>query len=810
VNKEDDVLKIITQAGKAKVVAKAIPTELEPTKLPAVIQGRTFTLGETGKVVPATKKEIRAALKAEQKAVRLGVNQQKIRKEAIENINIRRGNTDFIEETLKGRHLSEEDIANVVLEDGTKLSDTLKIKRNPDKSLSTIITKAEVDDIVKTYTDEIPKQKWAKRNILVEGAQVPVDVAKKIELPYVWFERKGLNQIYDEMIMAGRDAESMKQIFIKRFEDAGLFKRHGWFTPNRFDITGQEAESISKYYLTRQGKGYNVALTDLSPKSQKFVEIFDNIIKETEPRFFDTAKKLGKTPGVVEDYAPIMTRDDIELLERGGTNMDWLFRKHPSFFSLKQRAEKVPVGIYELDYRKVASGWLEGITDFLNIGETTNHLKYLTGQGGPLENILKAEDLAYVNKWLKDITTPEQISKFAKLPRKGVAMGALGLNYASVVKQSLTQIPLTIIEKAPPKLHSEYAKAFGINVADLPSLRKRSGDIALKDMQGKIGRMFTGPLTEFDRTNAQLSLNALLDKELDRVVKAGVEIGDITPELRGLIEKKAQDTLDLWYGGFFKGQRPEAFRKEIGNFILMFLYPLTSQLNGFYRAVARAKGVTKTVQKSAEVLTAATVIAYLEQVIENLSLEWSDEKGMTQDIILSLTGNMPLAGNIAYSIANETDFTISPVLGNATKIMKNIGKGEGEKVVWGIAETFGVPKQIRRIKEGMEIMEEGGITDDEGKMLAPVKDTMELVRSFLRGKYGSVASQDWIRNIGEKTEDRRWFTAEVEFLQNGDYDRKAELYKGFDTQTQKELRNFLSEAQQNKLDKILEGKKSRW
>ena len=95
-------------------------------------------------------------------------------------------------------------------------------------------------------------------------------------------------------------------------------------------------------------------------------------------------------------------------------------------------------------------------------------------------------------------------------------------------------------------------------------------------------------------------------------------------------------------------------------------------------------------------------------------------------------------------------------------------------------------------------------------MLAPVADTMELVRSFLRGKYGSIASQDWVRNIGEKTEDRRWFVPEVEFLQNGDYDRKAELYKQFDKKTQKELYDFLSEAQQKKLDNALGEGKSSW
>jgi hypothetical protein len=262
----------------------------------------------------------------------------------------------------------------------------------------------------------------------------------------------------------------------------------------------------------------------------------------------------------------------------------------------------------------------------------------------------------------------------------------------------------------------------------------------------------------------------------------------------------------MWYGGFFKGQRPEAFRKELGNFILMFLYPLTSQLNGFYRHIATSKGFGGTAKATAEVLAAVTAIAYMEQAIENLTFEWSDAKGMAKDVLLSMSGNIPIIGNIAYSIANETEFTISPALGNISNILINLGKGENEKVLWSLASTLGLPKQIKRINEGMQIMEDGRITDNDGKMLAPVQDTMELVRSFLRGKYGSIAAQDWVRNIGEKSEDRRWFVPQVEFLQNGDYGRKAQLYRQFSVEEQKELRGYLSEEQQKKLDKALNEK----
>jgi len=795
---------------------------------PTVIQGETFTMGPSTTTSPtlkglktelkATQKEIKNAQIAAEKAAKLDAKEQKVRTDALSKLNRYRGSTDTIEGELKNKNLSQEDIENIVLEDGTKLLDAAKIKRNNDGSLSTVITKKELEDIKASYTDEVPKQKWEKKSILVNAKEIPINLLKSIELPYSYFERKGLSSIYDQVIESQRDAELMKSRLIEKFKDAGLYKEGGWFTANRFNLSKNEAEGVSEYYLGHQGHGKEIPITDLSSNGQKFVKVFDEIINETTKPFYEVARRMGKNPGVVENYAPIMTRDDIKLVDQGG-GQDWLFRKHPAFFSLKERVKRVPKEIYETDYRKVASRWLDGITQFITMGDTTNHLKYLINSD-EFKSLIKEQDYSIVSNWLKDITTPQISGSLAgqatndlsRLMRKGVALGSLGLNYATVLKQALTQIPITIIEKAPPKFKSKYAEAFGINVKDLPSISKRKGDIAISDLQGKIGSIFTGAITQFDKKNAQLAMNALLDKEYRKFLKQGDEI---TPEVRKVIEKTAQDKIDMWFGGFFKGQRPEAYRQELGNFILMFTYPLTSQANGFFRHMLKAKGFVGNIKAVAEVLGAVVGIAYMEKVIENLSPQWSDEKEMTKDILVSATGNIPMAGQIAYAIESGQDMNVSPVVGNINNIVRNISKGEGEKVAWNIAETIGLPKQIRRIREGLEIMEEGGVTDSNGKMMAPVQDTMEYIRAFLRGKYGPLASQDYIRNMGADAEDRRWFYPEVEFLQNagsskhpkdGSYKRRAEIYKTWDKQKQIEMRNFLSENQQKKLDKALQGK----
>jgi hypothetical protein len=825
--------KIKMYPGKTKSQLKQMWDETDKIEqpernLPMVIQGETFTLKDTKaptkptrtqlkNEIKATQKEIKNARVAQEKAAKLEAKEMKIRQETLDNLPKHlKGKTDNIIDKLKKKNLSEEDINNILLEDGTKLVDTVRVKRNPDGSLATYITKDQINEIEKFYTGKTP-DKWIKKYSVERIGEKAGDLAKIYELPQLYFERKGIYQIYSKIVHEGdRAAEAQKNSFLARFKEAGLFKEGGWFTADRFNLSGKESDRIGKYYLNRQGKGYEVTYDQLSQKEKQFVDIFDGIISETEPRFYEVAKKNGKDPGKVDNYAPIMTRDDIELADQAGT-MDFIMRKHPAFFSLKKRQPKVPKEMYETDYRKVASRWLSGITKFNNLGDVSQDVKYLLNSE-EFKNIVNEKDWSIINQWLRHtITNPQPdtareqvVSSLARFLRQTAAYSSLGLNYASVVKQTLTQVPFTIIEKAPPKARSKFAKAFNISVEDLPSLTSRKGNIAIQDMQGRIGRIFTGPLTQFDKKNAQASMNALLDKEYKKYLKQGEEISQETIDI---ITQKAQDKLDLWYGGMVStGQRPEAFRTELGKFINMFIYPLTSQLNGFFRHIMTAKGVAKP-KAAAEVMAAATVIAYMEQAISNLSPQWSDEKEMTKDTLISLTGNIPIVGQIAWAVFMDQELQISAGVSGIETVRRKIsemskGMAEPGELGFAIGEAFGLPKQFRRtFYEGMRIINEGGIRDKNGKMLAPVQETDELMRSIMRGKYGSLAAKDWIRNIGEKRENRRWFVPEVEFLQNGDYERKAELYRRFTKEKQEELRQYLSEGQQSELDKALEEKK---
>ena len=750
-------------------------------------------------------KEAKAGLKEEKELKKV--------QDALEGVNKKHGQTEIIIESLKKKGVSQEQINNIVLENGDRLVDTVKVKREKNGVLSATIRKDTLQEMEKDFTLDLADKKWIPTKTAMQKVKEGVKSGKETpliyyELPQIFHDRTGLRDYFYDPVREGeRNADKMKTAIYNEFEKAGLLNRGSWVTAERFALSKKEAEKIGRYYLTRQGKGGKTELSNLTPKEQKFVKTFDNVIKESEERFYKVAELNGKSPGKVENYAPIMTNQDYKLAQEVG-DMDFIFRKHPAFFSLKQRQEKVPFDMYELDYRKVASRWIDQMANFNHLGEVGVQTKYLANSS-EFKDIVGDKVFNTTNKWLKDTFNPQVLSpaeKGGKIVRQATSIASLGLNMASVVKQYLSIIPLTIIEKAPPKLTSKFAKDFGIKVSELPSIRERKGNVSIMDMQNGLRKAFVGPLTGADKQVAQLELNSLLDRNYKRLLKEG-NSKDLSPEMQAQLIKQAQDTLDIWMGGMTRAQLPLAFRTELGKLLNMFIYPLTSQLNGFIYSVAKAKGFSKA-EKFAEVMASMLAIAYMEQVITNLSPQWSDKKEMVWDTLSSLAGNIPLLSQAVFAIRTDQPITPSPILGSISRVFSQTSKyfddnANAGDVAFAWGELFGMPKGIRRATEGVELIREDGVRDKNGKLLAPVKGTWEQIRGFLRGKYGTIATQDWIRNIGVKTADRQWFVPEVEFLQNGNYDRKEELYKLFDKETQDELYAELSEGQQKKLDKAL-------
>lgn len=733
---------------------------------------------------------------------------KKERTKLIDSIQTKRGQTELRIAELKKKGLTDKDIDAVVLENGVKFSETVKVKREKNGVLSAVITKDQLQNIKNSYSKEKPVNKWIDES----GKSIPrirdvprilKEEAKRLyELPQIVFKTNGLDKVlYDPIRLAERNARDIKTKNYNKFENAGLFKEGNAVLADRFILSKTEKENIGRYYLDRQGKKTGVTLERLSPRSKKFVEIFDSIIKEYEGKIFEVARLNGIDLKKIEGYAPLMVRGDLKLAESMEL-MEFITRKQPAFFSTKERIEKVPLRMYEKDYVKVATVWIDKMADFITVGETLPQIKYLT-DSKEFSNIVTAWDKTYIDTWVQNVATPKvekPFLKLAKFPRKAASVAALGLNPIPIIKQALTQIPVTFIEGAPPKLKSQFAKDFNIDVKSLPSIKEAKGNVSIQDMQEGFGRIAVGSLTQFDKYNRFLSLNSLLDKSYIKYKKKGLPVDE---NMKNLVLKESQDKLDLWYGGMTKSQMPEAFRSEAGKILNMFIYPLTSQLNGFYYEISKARGFGNKSKAIAQTLAVATAIAYTEVVLSKMSFKWDDNEDMAGDIFGSLMGNIPILGSIVYSFANDQAYSPSPIINSLDNVRKKRNKFKKDpqyldELMFASAEMFGLPKQARKIYEGVEFIQEEGFRDKRGKLLAPALKG-DRIRAVIRGKYGTMAAQEYLDNLGKKKEDRKWFYKEVEFLQNADYSRKAEIYRQLDSETKLFLYNELSDGQKKKL-----------
>ena len=398
----------------------------------------------------------------------------------------------------------------------------------------------------------------------------------------------------------------------------------------------------------------------------------------------------------------------------------WTTTEHPYFASLFERKPNVPLDVYEQDYRKTALEYMRQVSTFVNMAEPILHTKNLL-ENEEFSRILNDRDYDIVKKWFQDVYEGKSQSDSAKAittvlqyGRRAGSLAYLGGRYSTVLKQPLNLVATSFTEGMLPKLKSKYAKDFNIEVKKLPSYVARAGDIAIEDLQGRVGRIFTGALTEMDREVAFVNLNAFLDREYNKFIEKGIPV---TEEVQRFIEKEAQDMLDLWHGGFLEGQRPEYYRSEAGKLVLMFTYQLASQANGFYfKALsegvfgAENTGVFKEIleEKSkgklnkdklktiTSIFAGFLAIGYLEQVITNLfsgphQMRW--QRG-----IRGFSLKHPAISR-SLTLSNRKDVTLSPVFGMVSELFNAIYKGDLEEISWASGNFFGVPKQIKKQKK---------------------------------------------------------------------------------------------------------------
>ena len=79
---------------------------------------------------------------------------------------------------LKKRFLSDEDIDNIILENGVKLNDVLMVRRNSDGSLRSVIKKSDIENIKSSYTGKKPTDKWIEKSTIADIAEKTTDLTR--------------------------------------------------------------------------------------------------------------------------------------------------------------------------------------------------------------------------------------------------------------------------------------------------------------------------------------------------------------------------------------------------------------------------------------------------------------------------------------------------------------------------------------------------------------------------------------------------------------------------------------------------------
>lgn len=655
-----------------------------------------------------------------------------------------RGSMSNFIKRMKNTHGVSDEVISATEFRGVPIEDIVKVKREKNGLVSTMITKPQLKKIVADFKGKMPKKEWINKNSWkgrsIRAARASGDIVRGFEVPQVMFDRLGLSdEIYRPIRWNGeRVAMDMKTKFHEKIEPVTTLSK-------------KESEIMWEHMAARQGK--KVRPRPLTPKIEKAIKAFDDVVDITSPDFYRVADKMGLDVGRVDDYAPLYTSDDLLILEDVTPNLDFVVRKHPAFGSLKARVENVPLSFYEKDYRKVAQKFVEKVSDFITIGDQVVDVKYLVDSDEFL-NIVGRRNQGSIQDWIKNVTTGsiaqtdlgKTIEAGSRALRKGVGRSILGASITSALKQPLSLVNTLIVEGRLPR----FKKGIDLKTA---SLAERRGQIAIADMNGKIDKTLFWGLQNIDKVSARAELGSAWNAQLKKLGRTSDELTDIE---RTYMMNIVQDQVDLMFGGMTSAQIPPIMRSEIGKLFTSFISPLNSQLNFYFKKIANEQGIKK-VKMGARVASAMVTIAYLEQAITKMSFNWTDEEGMKDDVLHSLAGNVPMLGSLVYAISTGQAYQPIAAISHVSNFFVTASKwDEGNKtdqdMAFAFAELMGFPQQIERTYTGTQSALEGVVKTKSGKVIARIDGIPENIRAVLRGNYNVKSVREHFRKKDLRTE----------------------------------------------------------
>jgi len=565
--------------------------------------------------------------------------------------------------------------------------------------LNKIYNSRMYDLAMESMKPEAPRwiPKWGKEGIKNKIA----NAFTEFEIPQRYFDRIGLKEVlYDPIREGERAAETMRNEVIARLK------------PAFHNLSRKEREELTIFFAGKQGKENDiikagkklVSFEQLNDRQKEAVIAWRQFNREIAGEIQNQAERHGLDMKQLDWYFPLYSKKNIEKV--GGVNLldERAIRKEPFFRSLKEREENVDFNLYEKDAWELVNAYINGASRFLKVGEKTLPVKYLV-DSEEFSKLVGAEDQAKIRGWLKEITTPTQpegflARSFAAL-RRGAYRAFLGLNPRTIMKQAISYLDAVLVEGVGTQKITKEARQLSGDLG-FSTVTERVPDISLTDATNKYDRAILYGITEADKRFAGGSFNKMISKELEKIKaeKGKLSTGDVSKALQ-----RVGDAVDLSFGGVSPSQRPAIYRNELGKLGLMFTSTLNSRLQYYIKKMA--EGIAeKDAMKIAKIGTAFLLAAYAETAITRLSLGADDAYGMAANISKTAAGNIPLVGSwmFAYDSGNYEVSAAMTNLKDAVEKTSTWGKSmDSDDLLAAIArwgEVGGLPKQIRKSIEG--------------------------------------------------------------------------------------------------------------
>lgn len=628
-----------------------------------------------------------------------------------------KGNVAPVIERLKQLGVRQEIIDSAKIQGEIKLNSAVRVKRERNGQISTVISKSVLDFIKKNTQGLGDRKNWIKKYSFTNYARLARQGASWLEVPQQMFKRLGLKEvIYDPIRVGERNMATYDRTLKARMK------------PVFNSINNNEAEQVGLFYATKQGYGKDieksgmkpVKYTDLNDKQKAVVGEIEKLKKELSPQIKERAAQMGVDLNLVDWYSPLYTKANlvrvgkIDIMEAA----DDLVRKAPFFKSIMEREKGVPFHTYEMNVKKTFDAFISGSARFIKLGEKTLPAKYLM-ESEEFGKIVGQEVQNNVRSWYKQIVSPKQtlhpVEVAIQMIRKAGYRSILGWNPRTVLKQGISLLDVGMIEGMSREnlgTAQRYLKSKGAG-----SVIERIPDISMADIGSNADKILMGGISFTDKMTAGKALAMVFSKNLKEMGYKEAANSRMKNKILRQALQKSSDAIDLAMGGVTPAQRAKVYNSELGKLVSMFSSTINSRMQYFIEK--GNKGIkTGDAKLLAKVATTLFLSTYAEMSITKLALSSGDAATDAKNLLKSALGNIPYIGSVLYAYESGT-YHMSPVEQNIegaiTGTAKAVESGESGDILGAaarIAEVMGLPKQIRRSAEGFS--EFGGIRETIG------------------------------------------------------------------------------------------------